>query len=117
MNNQEMRTTLLGSMWFLSAIVLAALFVSAAAMSEFTIWHILFGFVILGLTVTGTVYFVRQPLDNAEQQKAKRQRIDSLLRDMSDDERLALKMRLSDELDEDTVLDYIDEDGELVMRR
>ena len=50
--------------------------------------------------------------------KSKRERIDNMLRDMSDNELLELKQRLSTgEMNDDNILDYLGDDGELVLRK
>lgn len=114
--DSESRSALIVMLWFASGITIAAIFIAAAVMNAFTLWHALFGFVILGLAVVGTPFLLNfKPEDELE--KAKRQRIDNLLRDLSDDDLVALKQRLSDgDVSEDTILDFIGDDGELVTR-
>lgn len=106
-----------GALWFFSSLVLGALFISAAAQGELTPGHIVLAFVILGLAVAGTLYFSFWKDSGKRKTKAKRQRIDSLLRDMSDEERFELKQRLADgDFHDETVVDHVGDDGELVWR-
>ena len=114
--DSESRSALTVMLWFASGITLAGIFIAAGVMGSFTLWHALFGFVILGLAIIGTPFLLNfKPEDELE--KAKRQRIDNLLRDMSDDDLIALKQRLADgNMSEDTILDFIGDDGELVVR-
>ncbi|GAB5494146.1 MAG: hypothetical protein Phog2KO_43610 [Phototrophicaceae bacterium] len=104
--------------WFLTTLMLAAVFLGAGLQGEFTIFHTVFAGIILSLAVIGTplaFYFLRD--DETDIAKAKREKIDTMLRDMSDDELLELKQRLSTgDYDEDALLDYVSDDGELVMR-
>ena len=105
-------------MWFLATIMLAALFIGAGLQGEFTVFHAVFASIIFGLALIGTplaYYGLRE--DETDTAKAKRERIDTMLRDMSDDELLELKQRLSTgDYNEDSLLDYVSDDGELVMR-
>ncbi len=105
--------------WFLAAIMLAALFIGAGLQGEFTIFHTVFASIIFALALVGSslsVYWTRRNA-NDDTAKAKRERIDTMLRDMSDDELLELKQRLSTgDYNEDSLLDYVSDDGELIMR-
>ena len=72
-------------------------------------------FVLLTLAVVGTVFLWRQKYSDPGQQKAKRGRINTLLRDLSDEEILELKHRLSlADFSDQPPLSALDEDGELV---
>jgi hypothetical protein len=117
--SEESRSTLVFVLWLFSAIVLGALFISAAAQGELTPGHIGLAIVILALAVVGTPYIIRQRDESdTGREKAKRRRLDSLLRDLDDDELVELKRRLSEaNAGEDTVVDYVGDDGELVGRR
>jgi hypothetical protein len=114
----EYRGNLTIACWFLSALVLGALFISATAQGELTSTHVLLAFVILGLAIAGTAFIWRFPESETEQAKAKRRHIDSLLSDMSDEELIELKQRLADvDAKEAPITDYLGDDGELVQRR
>jgi hypothetical protein len=118
MMKEETPATLTIGLWFLSAIVLVALFISAAAQGELTPSHIVFASILLGVAVVGTPLLLRRKGSAEEQDKQKRQRIDSLLSDLSDDDLMELKHRLADlDSGEPPVVDYVGDDGELVMRR
>jgi hypothetical protein len=115
--SEDIRASLIGGLWFFSAVVLAALFISAAAQSALTAGHILLAFVILGLVVAGTVFFLYRQDSDSLFAKAKRNHFDTLLRDMSDAELLELKQRLTDgDFHDVSILDYVGDDGELVWR-
>ena len=116
--SEDTRSTMTIGLWFLSAIVLGALFISAAAQAELTSAHIGLAVVILTLAVSGTLYFLRGMPGEPQQEKTKRQRMDKLLGDMTDDDLLELKRRLADVDDsKEANRIYIDDDGELVRRR
>lgn len=107
----EDRSTLMGALWFFTAVTLVALFISAAVQRGLTTGHIILTLVILGVSVVGTIYFSR-----IQQPKAKRQSFEAMLHSLSDEERIALLRRLSDDRRE-TILDYMDDDGELTSRK
>ncbi|NDJ77579.1 MAG: hypothetical protein GYB65_15115, partial [Chloroflexi bacterium] len=111
---------LTSGLWFFSAVVLATLFISAAAQGELTRGHILLAFAILGLAVAGTVVLLFGQdgnTQNTRQTKAKRNQIDGMLRGMNDQELAALQQRLtSGDFREETVVEHVGDDGELVWR-
>jgi hypothetical protein len=116
--SEENRGTLTIALWFLSALALVALFISAAAQAELTPWHIVLAFTILALPIIGTPFIWRGKDSESEQEKAKRRRIENLLGDMSDEELSELKQRLSDgDLRDETPAHSVGDDGELVRRR
>ena len=116
--SEDTRASLTGALWFFATLALIALFISAAAQGELTPGHIVLAVVILALAVGATPVILRWKDSEAQPDKAKRQRIDSLLRDMSDEELLELKRRLSDgDLSQEETLDYLGDDGEMVWRR
>jgi hypothetical protein len=116
--SEESRATLTFVLWLFSAIVLGALFISAAAQGELTSGHVFLASLILTLAVVGTPYILRQREGETEQAKAKRRRIDNLLRDLNDDELAELKDRLSDaDHGVETLAASLGDDGELVKRR
>ena len=118
MSKDELRASMMGALWIICGIVLAALFISAAAQDGLTLAHIGITSIILFAAVSGTAFVWKAfaPADT-HTEKAKRQRIDTMLRDMSDDELIELKKRLSDgDYSDDTILDFISDDGELVTR-
>lgn len=98
-------------LWVLSALVLAAVFISASAQGELTAGHLGFASVMLFLVVIATSFISRWNTDKVEASKSKRQRIDHMLRDMSEEDLAELKQRLS--TGDDTILDYLGSDGEL----
>ncbi len=109
----EIRASLTGGLWFVSALVLVAIFISAAAQGVLTPAHLIFATVILGLALVGTFYVLRM---DGGREKAKRG-VDSLLRDLSEDDLLELKQRLADvEAPAAKVVDHVGDDGELVWR-
>ena len=115
--SDEVRASLLGGLWFLTALVLVALFISAAAQGELTPAHIGLTFVFLALAIGGTPLVLRWNGSQAQQEKMKRQRLETMLRDMSPEELAELKQRLADSDDlEASTLDHLSDDGELVLR-
>lgn len=116
--SEDSGSTLTGGLWFFSTIVLAALFISAAAAGELTAMHVLLALVILSLAVVGTVYLFRSIHHNTQDEKTKRQLIDSLLGTMSVDDLSALEQRLTEhKFREESLGDYLGDDGELVRRK
>lgn len=102
--SEQNRVTLTGGLWVVSAVVLAALYISAAAQGELTQSHIFLTFVILACAFGGTVFVMRWK--GGEQQEKAKRRIDNLIGDMSDEELIELKRRLSDVgLDDDAAED------------
>lgn len=112
--SEESRSTLIFILWLFTAVVLVALFISAASQRELTAGHLAFASVLLAIAAAGTPYILRQPIIG---EKPKR-RVDALLDNLSDDDLLELKRRLSDiREDEAPLTDYLGDDGELVRRR
>ena len=113
----EGRSSLTGALWFFLAVALVALFISAAAQGELSRGHMILAFMILGLAVVGTPFTLRWGERETQKEKNKRQSFDTLLDNMSVEELIALKRRLSDvEDDEEAVVNYLGDDGELVSR-
>ena len=113
--SEERRANLTGGIWFFSAIVLAALFISAVAQGELTVGHIFLALVILGVAVAGTVYLPNLLARQTDFEKTKRRGVDSVLSEMTADEIIELKRRLSNgNILEENIVDYIGDDGELV---
>ena len=113
------RYELLAGLWFFCAVPLGLLFLSAATQDGLTIFHFILALTLIGIAVGGTPIMIHL-LNNdvSKQEKTKRERIDTMLRDMSDDELLELKQRLSDgDYSDDTILDFIGDDGELVTQK
>jgi hypothetical protein len=97
---------------------LVALFISAAAQGELTPGHLVLAFTILALAIAGTPYLLRMKDPEAQQEKTKRRRVDRLLNEMSDEDLVELKRRLSDvDLGEPISVETLGDDGELVRRR
>ncbi len=115
---EDTRATLTGMLWFFSTLALIALFVSAAAMSELTAGHILLALIILTLAIVGSPFLLRMKESENQQEKVKRQRVTNLLRDLSDEEMLELKQRLSEvDSSEESLAAVLGDDGEMVRRR
>ena len=112
------RAFLTAMLWFLSTIILSALFISAAAQGELSTLHTSLALLIISLVAVASVFLSRWKEGAVDMQKSKRQRIDTMLRDMSDEDLLELKQRLSTgSISDENILDYLGEDGELVGRR
>ena len=112
------RAFLTAILWFFSSIVLGALFISAAAQGELTTLHTSLALLIISIVAVASVFLSRWKDGAVALEKSKRERIDTMLRDMSDTELLELKQRLSiGNLSDDAILDYLGEDGELVARK
>jgi hypothetical protein len=117
MMSEETRGNLTIALWFLSALPLIALFIAAAVQGELTSGHLLLAFTLLALAVIGTTFLWRGHSTETEQDKSKRRRVETLLRDMSDDDLMELKQRLSDvDVNEETTAHSLGDDGELVRR-
>lgn len=116
--SEESRIQLVGMLWFFSMIALVALFIGGG-IGTFTIWHFALASIILAVDIIATPFLLRWRDTESEllRQKAKRERMDNMLRDMSDDELLKLKQRLSEgDYEEGVVYDHVTDDGELVLR-
>jgi len=115
--HKETQIAVVSAIWLGAVILMAALFIAAGMQGAFTLTHFIFAALILTMAFIGTPLAMRWIGDDDSLAKAKRQRIDDMIRDMSDDELVELKQRLSDgNYDEDELLDYVSEDGELVFR-
>lgn len=117
----EYRIASIGGMWFLATIALSAVFIGAGLQGELTTLHIVFASTIFLMGIIGTLFLLRwfNKFSDSETDiaKAKRQRIDDMIRDMSDEDLVELKKRLSDgDIEDEELLDYVSEDGELVFR-
>lgn len=112
------RAFLTSMLWFLSAVVLGVLFIASAFQGEFTILHLSFALLVVTLVVIATPLLARWKDAETALEKEKRQHIDNLLRDMSDEQLVTLKQRLaSGELNEEKFVEYLESDGELVGRK
>lgn len=104
-------------LWFLATLILAAIFIGSGLQGEFTTAHMIFASIVLTLAMIATPLVIYATREKDDIGKKKRQRIDNLLRDMSDDDLLELKQRLSDgKFSDEAHLDYVSEDGELHFR-
>lgn len=114
----EKRYELLAGLWFFCAVPLGLLFLSAATQDGLTLFHFILALTLIGIAVGGTPIMIHLLNNDAStQEKSKRERIDTMLRDMSDDELIDLKQRLSDgDYSDETILDFIGDDGELVTK-
>lgn len=116
--SEERRATLTIGLWFLFAIVLAALFIAAAAQGELTTMHAALASAMIVLATIGTISIWRMKDSETQQEKSKRRNLDTLLHDLSDDELDELKHRLTDEdFDNKHLMTYLDDDGEIRHRR
>lgn len=116
--SEERRGVLTIGLWFLSAIVLAALFIAAAAQGALTSAHVALASVMLTLATGGTISIWRMKDGETQNEKTKRRGLDNLLRDLSDDELAELKHRLIDGgTDKENIKDYLEDDGEIRQRR
>ncbi len=113
--DKENTGTMVGGLWFFSALVLAALFLGAGIMSDFTTAHALLAIVILALNVVGTVYLLNWRGGEAPAQKSKRQDLDNLLHNLSDEQLHELQQRLA-QVNDAPIMD-VGDDGELIQRR
>ncbi len=115
--SEDRGSSLIGGLWFFSAAVLVALFISAAAQGELTRGHIVLALLIMGVAISGTLFFSSRQAGDSLSTRAKRKRVDTLLRDMSDDELFELKQRLANgDFSDVSILDHLGDDGELVWR-
>lgn len=115
--HEDNRTALTGGLWFVSSLALCALFISAAAQSELTAGHIILAGIILTLALSGTIYLLHLEPADANREKAKREGIHNLLRDMSDDDLAELRQRLKEDQDApEPLLELSPHDGELIRR-
>lgn len=113
----EDKGNLLGALWFFSALVLVALFIGAGAQGELTGGHIVLALAVMGLAAAGTFALWSWQSDDTQQSKAKRESMDTLLRDMSAEDLRELKARLENiDSHDESVVDYVGDDGELVWR-
>lgn len=105
--------------WGAMGIALAALFISAAAQG-FTVFHMITA-ILLALAPLAATGFIwqwggvlnkpSQDLEDTFSEKAKRERIDQVLRNLSNAELMALKKRLShDDIDDDLLEYYLQQD-------
>ena len=120
MNNFELRASMTGALWMMCGFILIASVIGAGLQGELTPWHIGFAITILSIAVIATPFMLRlnDTANETEREKAKRERIDTMLKAMSDDDLLELKERLSSgEFSDDQMLDYLSDDGELVFRK
>lgn len=111
-------------MWGVLAAVLVSLFISAGVGNGLETGHVIIAVVALiaGAISTGVIWNPDHAQNNISsesksQEKVKRERLDSVLRDLSDEELLALKNRLSDgTIDDDLLYEHmtLSDDGELI---
>jgi hypothetical protein len=114
----ENRATLIFILWLFSALVLGALFISAGMQGELTGAHTAIAFTIIAAAIIGTPFLLRTTVNEAGSEKAKQHRIDTVLRDLSEDEVAELRKRLIDsESDEEALRTALGDDGELIRRR
>jgi len=117
---EESRTGLTMVLWVMSGVALSALFISAAAAQTLTILHVVVALIILLVTIGGTAGLWKHDFGHSSHEevaKVKRERIDEIVKDLTDEELMALKKRLSaGDYTETSILDFLNEEGELVER-
>lgn len=110
--------------WITTGVSLFSLFLSAGLASGLESTHVVLGIAICiaSFLSTGSVWNWGEvgessAVDLQAQEKAKRERIDGVLRDLSNEELIALKQRLSDGTVDDEMLYQrmtLSDDGEIV---
>jgi len=110
--------------WALIAVILVALFISSGIGDGLETGHVILGVValIVGGASTGFIWnpdHVSNDIvsDTESGEKAKRERIETVLRDLSNEELIALKNRLADgTIDDDLLYERmaLSDDGELI---
>lgn len=123
--NNHIRLTATRYIWVTMGISLFSLFLSAGIANGLEATHVILGIAICiaGFLSTGMVWnWGDVGKDSAmnmmdDQEKVKRERIDGVLRDLSNEELVALKKRLSDgTMDDDLLYERmsLSDDGELI---
>jgi hypothetical protein len=106
--SEENRGNLTLALWFFSAVALAAL----------TTGHIALAFTILALAGVSSPLLLRWKDTETQQEKTKQHRIDNMLHNLSDEELVELKRRLSDsDFNDEKSVHSLGDDGELIRRR
>ena len=110
--------------WALIAVILVALFISSGIGDGLETGHVILGVValIVGGASTGFIWnpdhAAKDIISDSESgEKAKRERIEAVLRDLSNEELIALKNRLADgTIDDDLLYERmaLSDDGELI---
>ena len=120
--DQQTRLEATKAIWTAIAFILIAMFVTTGIWGDgMSGGHIFLG-VILAMAGMGSTSFVWDSAKKDEdseqnQEKAKRERIDKVIRDLSDEDLLRLKSRLVDgSIDDDVLYEHmtLTDDGELV---
>lgn len=115
---EERRDVLTIGLWFLSAIVLVALFISAGLQGELTAAHLAFASVMLLLATVGTVTLWRMKDSVTQYEKSKRHEHDAYFHDSHADEHTGLDHHLIEEnADHESMSTYLDDDGEIRQQR
>ncbi|MGB7338497.1 MAG: hypothetical protein WBC91_06355 [Phototrophicaceae bacterium] len=125
MMESETRLQATRAVWTALGIALAFLFLSAGIGSGLQTGHVILGvaMVIAGMGSTSFIWTVGESAradtraEIANQEKAKRDRLDRVLRDLSDDDLMTLRQRLSDgSIDDDVLYEQmtLSDDGELI---
>src|SRR5262245_29442940 len=119
--NNDARLELTRFLWGSMAVALFGLFISGGMADGLTAIHLMIAIVLIGAAVgmTGFLWrsgnFETSGLQEQHKEKVKRDRIESVLRNLSNEELTALKKRLSTgAIDDDVLYDYLGDDGELV---
>ncbi|MGB1286690.1 MAG: hypothetical protein ACPG7F_09180 [Aggregatilineales bacterium] len=102
--------------WVFMIFAQIALFISGAASGGLTGIHIAMSIVLLIATfgASGMMWYITGQNSQGHAEKAKRDRLEQVLRNLSDSELVALKQRLSDEAIDDSMLyAHLTDDGEI----
>lgn len=113
----ENRATLLFILWFFSALVLGALFISAGMQGELTGAHTALAFTVLLAAILGTPYILRTTVVETSTEKNKQHSLDTMLSELSDDALYELRRRLTSiDTDDEATRAALGDDGELIRR-
>ena len=115
---EERRGVLTIGLWFLSAIVLVALFISAGMQGELTAAHVAFASVILLLATAGTATLWRMKDSPLDYEKSKRVEQDTFFHESHIDDFASIDHHMiENETNNDAIKTYLDDDGELTLRQ
>ncbi|MGB1286691.1 MAG: hypothetical protein ACPG7F_09185 [Aggregatilineales bacterium] len=101
---------------FIFSIPMTGLFISAAAAQAFTALHFISMLVLMTLMlgISGVVWYLSEQTHLEDGEKAKRDRLEHVLRNLSDAELKMLKQRLTDNtIDDEMLYAHLTDDGEI----
>lgn len=107
------------AMWGSIAFAMFGLFLSGGIADGLTVIHLVIAIVLCAAAFGSTAFIFNwdnPEADSKQIEKVKRDRLDKVLRDLSDEELVALKKRLSTrDVDDEVLYDYlVGDDGELI---